>query len=220
MKRNKHAMGMISLGDAGIELEGAPPYRFPKVISKEMALALLHTKPGDEHFIGELAAYWDKDEKQRFRLTCRDKLGQDVWLMYCGHAIKWAAVINHDNKWHLDEFNIVYSASIGSWWVHEVMVASINIRFATTARGLFTFDEFKMQYGKDITSHLMDYRDVRHDELEEVVQNINAELVEKNLHIVDPAGKVGCKKFRGLKTIDPSRWVLPAGHVFLSVADD
>lgn len=213
-------MGTIKWQAGTVELDGPPPYRLPRKITKQLAVALLDTEPGDEHFIGELASYLIRRDKLRFRHACRDDLGKDVWLLYCKQSLKWAALINPDNKWHLEDFKPVYTAHIGSWWAHDVIITSVNVRFVTTPRGIFSFPEFELQYGKDIVQHIQDYKSIRADELDDITKHITADLIAKDLSVVDPEGRVLTQEFTGLRSQDPLKWILPDGYVCLGIAVD
>jgi hypothetical protein len=197
-------------------VEGAPPYKLPDELTDEFVVALMSTKYKDENWVAELAIHLPKSEKTRLYRTCHSKLSKDTWIVYSHNAKNWASILNEDNKWHLEDFKIVYRAKIDSWWVHEIVISSYNNRFAVTSLGVLTFPEFEIRYGMDIVKHLLTFKSVKIDEIDNIIQHITSDLVTKNLTVVDPDGNVCTKEFIGVVSQPPSEWVLPKGHVFLS----
>jgi hypothetical protein len=205
--------------DGKLELHGAPLYELPEQISAELVQALFAAQPGDEDFIADVARAMTPASKDKLRLACH-AIGGDLWKTYCRNAVRWAALVNSDNVWHLEDFEPVYEAQINAWWAHNVIVTNANIRFVTTPRGLFTFPEFKLTYGKDLIEHIQDYRAARNDELLEIITHITSPLVKKRVTLADDAGRLITREIVVLDSLEQQLWRLPAGTKLMSIDDN
>jgi len=209
-------MGHLKLINGKLVKEGYSPYYLPAVISREFVLELLNVERDSEFFIGELAKHFVFSDKRRLAHTCK-QLGNDVFALYRQHAYKWAAVINEDNKWRLEDFTSVYEARIDTGWVDRIVITKSGTRFCVTADKILTFAEFQWVYGQTILDHLDSKKQQELDRLEQVKKMIQSELISLRLCVVDSAGLVHTKEYIGLEDQDPRDWRLPDGMTFLAV---
>lgn len=211
-------MGQIGIRGVEIHIEGSPPYLLPENMNKEFIDALLAAEPGDEAFIGEVAKHLSAQDKLLLKSRAKN-CGDDTWKSFCIAASKWAAILNQDNRWHLEDFEPVYEAEINSSWAHNVILTTTNIRFVRTARGIFTFPEFLHVYGMNIVEHISQWQERTHESLEEVKKHITSEMERRQLSVVDAQGNIVRKEFVGLVSMPPERWRLPDGYTFLSIEE-
>jgi len=212
-------MGQLDLAEGAITIAGAPPYELPSNLSKEFIDALLGSQPGEETFIGELAKHFSDQDKLHLRRSS-ESIGGDTYQAFCMAAGKWAAIVNQDNKWHMEDFDPIYEAEINSSWAYNVVLTSANIRFVRTPRGLFTFPEFLYVFGMDIVAHIEDRQRQVQSDLEEVKKHITSDMLRKRLIVTDPRGNVVTREFSVLESLSPQEWRLPPGFVFLDIEED
>lgn len=212
-------MGQITLKNGKLDLVGVAPYELTEDnLSRELVQAMLDEPLGSETFLGDLARDMEPETKEVFRQFCRLE-GGSLWRQCCVMCAKWAPLLNADNKWHLEDFDIIFDAVIDAWWAQRVIVTSSNIRFVGTPRGLFTFPEFHHVYGLSILDHLHDYAAARKDEIRSVVDYIQAELVKKEVIIADSEGRQMKSEIAVLENQPQDLWRVPSGYTLLYVEE-
>lgn len=212
-------MGTFVIHEGRVVTYGTPPYVLPEEITEAFIRTLFSKEAGEDGFVGELAPLFNSDDKRRLRVTCKD-IGGEIWRMYASHAARWASLINKDNRWHLEDFDIVFASPIGSWWADDVIITAQNVRFVTTPRGMFSFPEFQWQYGQNIMEHITEYQEKEVKRLDEVVSHITSELTCAELVVADREGNILVKKFTGLESQPHSEWAMPQGFTFISEAEE
>lgn len=201
--------------DKELVIRGTPPFALPETITPDFAIALLATDPGDKYFVAEVARCFTPSDKRRLRKECK-AIGGSVWDLYRSRAIKWSALINNDNKWHLEDFDVIYRTHIGSDRIKEILITSANVRFVSDGDRLMTFPEFEWIYGLNVSHYLEEFRYNINNTIDECQRHITADVVRKNMSVVDPKGRVQTKAFIVLESQEEREWQLPNGYTFLS----
>ncbi len=211
-------MGHLILKGKVLERTGNPPFLLPAdELPFELLAHLAMSQPGDEIFIGDLAQGWDLADKKRLQAAYQAgrSRSESVWRAYCAHVLKWASILNGDNRWKLTDFEVVYEAQIDSCYCHRVIVTNANVRFAEAPRGLLTFAEFDWHYGINIVNHLEAYKSQRVAEIDEVLRHIQAQLTCREVPVITLEGSVGQTKVTVLESMERDLWRLPQGYKLL-----
>ncbi len=209
-------MGQLSVENGEIRVSGAPPYTLPDY-EPDFLSALFTSEPGEEGFIGDVMRHFSPQEKLDVKLAAK-RHGGDVYRDFCRAAGKWVAVVNPDNKWHLEDFVPLYEAEVNTAWAHNVIITDANIRFITTPSGLVTFPEFQYVYGMNLLEHLDSHVAQLASRFTNIKRHITAELVRKTLLVTDRRGNIVTKVFPVLSSLPAEQWALPSGYSLVSEA--
>jgi len=209
-------MGKILVtADREIIVRGTPPFRLPDIVAPDFAIALLATEPGDKYFVAEVARCFTPSDKKRLRKECK-RIGGSVWDLYRSKATKWSSLINNDNRWHIEDFDVIYRVEIGSDHAKEIIVTSANVRFVSNGERLLTFPEFELTYGINVSHYLEEFRHSINETIDECQRHITSDVIQKNMSVIDPNGHVQTKGFIVLESQDEKDWRLPNGYTLLS----
>ena len=211
-------MGQISIRGTELVALGEPPYDLPEEVDSQFLQTFFASQPGDECFIGEVMRHFSEQDKLDLKLTAK-RMGGPAWAGFCRAAGKWAAVVNQDNCWHMEDFTPLYEAEINSAWAYNVIITHANIRFVTSDRGLMTFPEFRYQYGMDIIQHLDELQERTVQGFTQIKRHISSELVKRLLLVTDRRGNIVKKTFSVLESLPRTQWALPKGYSFVAEAE-
>jgi len=192
--------------------------QLPDSLTPAFLTELLSPLPGEEGFIGERAKGFSADDKLRLRKQA-ELIGGPVYRLYRLAARNWAAVLNRDNVWHLEDFENVYQADINCGWAQSVIVTSVNVRFVTTDSGVFTFPEFKHYFGTDVVEYITQWQEQVQLRLETVKQHITADLLRRKALVMNTDGALLTMSVIGLQMGEQVDWCLPAGYQLVDLTD-
>ncbi len=203
----------------GIQTEGAAPYALPDPLTEEFLRKWFILEPGEPCFFGELARDLSAEAKRKLNATSKS-IGGVVQELFIEHAIQWAPVLNFDNIWHLDDFRILYSGTIGAGWADKIIITEQNVRLVTSSQGLLSFAEFEWIHQQPLVQYLVKYKAEVTNRVDDVIEHAFARLVRRRIHVIDDTMIPKVIEAAGLESMHPKHWILPPGCSFLAVASD
>jgi hypothetical protein len=184
----------------------------PRTLDRPAVEALLSTGIDEPNFLPRLFERVSWDDRQRFAQAAEAVGLAQPWAVL---AMNWASVHNQDCRWRLEEFNIVYSYAVESWWLDQVLVAATDHRFAVSNGMVMSFVEFFHMYGTSVTDHLYEFAQHQAEEIRMVADQLQGRLVRRKIAYVDANGQVNVGVFSGLETVPTDRWLVPPGVTLL-----
>jgi hypothetical protein len=184
------------------------PIELPEPLTLEVVRAMFDTPADSPCYLPNLILTISSEDRARFEQFCRDN---DMGQEWASAAVRWVGLLNPDNQWHLDEFNIVHRARVGSWWVDEVVVADTGHQFAITDDRIFTPAEFEMVYGTSLSDHLLEFASFQRSQLVQLTETLAAGLIVRRACVQDHEGQVGTMPITGPSTVPAEEWILPEG---------
>jgi hypothetical protein len=180
----------------------------PEPLTLAVARAMFDTPIDHPCGLPNLILRTSPEDRVRFEKFCRENGLEGEWA--CA-AVRWVGLLNHDNSWHLEEFNIVHRARVGSWWVDEVAMTDTGHQFVTLDERVYTPAEFEFVFGTSLTAHLVEFANFQKSQLEQLVRALSDGLVIRKACVQDSEGKLAEVQLTGPRQIPAEEWELPPG---------